>query len=110
MSCLMQNARETLEVRFRSPGSHGVLEKVTLASAAPEKVICKMKVERQHANETGTLHGLRRGLPGVSVDGHITFMSPAETGGERVIMAQIWKEGRTLAFASAGLTNKATGK
>uniref|UniRef100_A0A8C5YN05 Acyl-coenzyme A thioesterase 13 n=1 Tax=Marmota marmota marmota TaxID=9994 RepID=A0A8C5YN05_MARMA len=100
---------------------------VTLVSAAPEKVICEMKVEEQHANKMGTLHGgltatlidsistvallcSERGLPGVSVDMNITYMSPAKIGEEIVITAQILKQGRTLAFASVDLTNKATGK
>nr|XP_040138033.1 acyl-coenzyme A thioesterase 13 [Ictidomys tridecemlineatus] len=64
---------------------------VTLVSAAPEKVICEMKVEEQHANKMGTLHGgltatlidsistvallcSERGLPGVSVDMNITYV------------------------------------
>ncbi|VTJ51864.1 Hypothetical predicted protein [Marmota monax] len=86
-----------------------------------------MKVEEQHANKMGTLHGgltatlidsistvallcSERGLPGVSVDMNITYMSPAKIGEEIVITAQILKQGRTLAFASVDLTNKATGK
>ncbi|MBZ3883236.1 Acyl-coenzyme A thioesterase 13 [Sciurus carolinensis] len=102
-------------------------QEVTLVSAAPEKVICEMKVEEQHANKTGTLHGgltatlvdsistmallcSERGLPGVSVDMNITYMSPAKIGEEIVITAQILKQGRTLAFATVDLTNKATGK
>ncbi|KAI6050521.1 acyl-coenzyme A thioesterase 13 [Marmota monax] len=127
MSGLMQNAREVMKALFRSPGFDRVLEKVTLVSAAPEKVICEMKVEEQHANKMGTLHGgltatlidsistvallcSERGLPGVSVDMNITYMSPAKIGEEIVITAQILKQGRTLAFASVDLTNKATGK
>ncbi|XP_077876736.1 acyl-coenzyme A thioesterase 13 [Ictidomys tridecemlineatus] len=127
MSGLMQNAREVMKVLLRSPGFDRVLEKVTLVSAAPEKVICEMKVEEQHANKMGTLHGgltatlidsistvallcSERGLPGVSVDMNITYMSPAKIGEEIVITAQILKQGRTLAFASVDLTNKATGK
>ncbi|KAM4817351.1 acyl-coenzyme A thioesterase 13 [Urocitellus parryii] len=127
MSGLMQNAREVMKALLRSPGFDRVLEKVTLVSAAPEKVICEMKVEEQHANKMGTLHGgltatlidsistmallcSERGLPGVSVDMNITYMSPAKIGEEIVITAQILKQGRTLAFASVDLTNKATGK
>lgn len=123
----MQNAREVMKALFRSPGFDRVLEKVTLVSAAPEKVICEMKVEEQHANKMGTLHGgltatlidsistvallcSERGLPGVSVDMNVTYMSPAKIGEEIVITAQILKQGRTLAFASVDLTNKATGK
>lgn len=64
---------------------------VTLVSAAPGKVICEMKVESNHANKYGTLHGgftatlvdnistlallcTERGVPGVSVDMNITYV------------------------------------
>ncbi|XP_008567970.1 PREDICTED: acyl-coenzyme A thioesterase 13 [Galeopterus variegatus] len=37
-------------------------------------------------------------------------MSPAKLGEDIVITAHILKQGKTLAFASVDLTNKATGK
>lgn len=104
-----------------------VCDKVTLVSAAPGKVICEMKVEEQHTNKLGTLHGgltatlvdvistvalmcTERGAPGVSVDLNITYMAPAKIGEDILITAHILKQGRTLAFASVDLTSKATGK
>ncbi|EDL86500.1 thioesterase superfamily member 2 (predicted) [Rattus norvegicus] len=127
MSNMTQNLREIMKVMFKVPGFDRVLEKVTLVSAAPEKLICEMKVEEQHTNKFGTLHGgltatlvdsistmalmcTERGAPGVSIDMNITYMSPAKIGEEIVITAHILKQGRTLAFASVDLTNKATGK
>lgn len=100
---------------------------MTLVSAAPGKVICEMKVEEQHTNKLGTLHGgltatlvdvistvalmcTERGAPGVSVDLNITYMAPAKIGEDILITAHILKQGRTLAFASVDLTSKATGK
>lgn len=64
---------------------------MTLVSAAPEKLICEMKVEEQHTNKFGTLHGgltatlvdsistmalmcTERGAPGVSIDMNITYV------------------------------------
>ena len=64
---------------------------MTLVSAAPGKLICEMKVEEQHANKRGTLHGgmiatlvdvisslallcTERGISGVSVDMNITYV------------------------------------
>uniref|UniRef100_A0A096N647 Acyl-coenzyme A thioesterase 13 n=1 Tax=Papio anubis TaxID=9555 RepID=A0A096N647_PAPAN len=102
-------------------------EVVTLVSAAPGKVICEMKVEEEHTNTIGTLHGgltatlvdnistmallcTERGAPGVSVDMNITYMSPAKLGEDIVITAHVLKQGKTLAFASVDLTNKVTGK
>lgn len=127
MSNMTQNLREIMKVMFKVPGFDRVLEKVTLVSAAPGKLICEMKVEEQHTNKFGTLHGgmtatlvdsistialmcTERGAPGVSVDMNITYMSPAKIGEEIVITAHILKQGKTLAFASVDLTNKITGK
>ncbi|XP_037700504.1 acyl-coenzyme A thioesterase 13 [Choloepus didactylus] len=128
MSYLTQNLRETMKIVSSGRGFVRVLEKVTPVSAAPGKVICEMKVEEQHTNEMGTLHGgltatlvdtistmalivcTERGVPGVSVDMNITYMSPAKIGEDIVITAHVLKQGKTLAFASVDLTNKATGK
>ncbi|XP_059119233.1 acyl-coenzyme A thioesterase 13 [Peromyscus eremicus] len=127
MSSMTKNIQEVMKVLFRVPGFDRVLEKVTFVSAAPEKLVCEMKVEEQHTNKLGTLHGgltatlidsistvalmcTERGVPGVSVDLNITYMSPAKMGEEIVITAHILKQGKTLAFASVDLTNKATGK
>ncbi|XP_074843687.1 acyl-coenzyme A thioesterase 13 isoform X2 [Carettochelys insculpta] len=100
---------------------------MTVLSAAPGKVVCEMKVEEEHTNRGGTLHGgltatlvdvvstaallyTERGMPGVSVDMNITYMSPAKIGEELLITAQILKQGRRLAFASVDVTVKGTGK
>ncbi|ELK30695.1 acyl-coenzyme A thioesterase 13 [Myotis yumanensis] len=124
---LTQNLREVMKAISGVPGFDKVLEKVTLVSAAPGKVTCELRVEEEHTNKLGTLHGgltatlvdsistmallcTERALPGVSVDMNITYMSPAKIGEVVVITAQILKQGRTLAFASVDLTNKTTGK
>ncbi|CAK7318065.1 Acyl-coenzyme A thioesterase 13 [Vulpes lagopus] len=127
MSRLMQNVLDLMKSMTSAPGFDRVLEKVTLVSAAPGKVICEMKVESNHANKYGTLHGgltatlvdnistlallcTERGVPGVSVDMNITYMSPAKIGEDIVITAHILKQGKTLAFTSVDLMNKTTGK
>lgn len=65
---------------------------VSLLSASPGKVVCEMKVEEEHTNRGGTLHGgltatlvdvisttaimySERGAPGVSVDMNITYVT-----------------------------------
>ncbi|XP_032717541.1 acyl-coenzyme A thioesterase 13 [Lontra canadensis] len=127
MSRLTQNLLEVMKSMARVPGFDRVLEKVTLVSAVPGKVICEMKVEDAHTNRLGTLHGgmtatlvdnistmallcTERGAPGVSVDMNITYMSPAKIGEDIVITAHVLKQGKTLAFASVELMNKTTGK
>ncbi|XP_006198738.3 acyl-coenzyme A thioesterase 13 [Vicugna pacos] len=127
MSCKGKNMMEMMKFLSSHRDFDRVLDKVNLVSAVPGKMICEMKVEEQHTNKMGTLHGgmtatlvdcistfalicSERGVPGVSVDMNITYMSPAKIGDDIVITAHILKQGKTLAFASVDLTNKATGK
>ncbi|XP_030408411.1 acyl-coenzyme A thioesterase 13-like isoform X2 [Gopherus flavomarginatus] len=100
---------------------------MTVLSATPGKLVCEMKIEEEHTNRGGTLHGgltatlvdvvstaallyTERGMRGVSVDMNITYMSAAKIEEEILITAQILKQGRSIAFASVDVTNKATGK
>jgi len=69
--------------------SRSICDQVEILSATPGKVVCEMKVEEEHTNRGGTLHGgltatlvdvisttaimyTERGAPGVSVDMNIT--------------------------------------
>ncbi|XP_041101063.1 acyl-coenzyme A thioesterase 13 [Polyodon spathula] len=123
LSCLKQLMRAMID----SPGFDRVLSKVALVSASPGKVVCEMKVEEEHTNRGGTLHGgltatlvdvisttalmyTERGAPGVSVDMNITYMNAAKIGEDVLITAQVLKQGKTLAFATVDVTSKATGK
>ncbi|XP_005159692.2 acyl-coenzyme A thioesterase 13 isoform X1 [Danio rerio] len=128
MASLTLNAvKQIFRAMADSPGFDRVLSKVEVLSAAPGKVVCEMKVEEQHTNRGGTLHGgmtatlvdmistmaimySERGAPGVSVDMNITYMNAAKIGEDILITAQVLKQGRTLAFATVDLTNKANGK
>ncbi|XP_059965094.1 acyl-coenzyme A thioesterase 13 isoform X2 [Mesoplodon densirostris] len=127
MSCKAKSLLEAVKFSGKALGFDRSLEKVTVVSAVPGKVICEVKVEEQHTNKMGTLHGgmtatlvdavstyallcTERGAPGVSVDMNITYMSPAKMGEDIVITAHVLKQGKTLAFLSVDLTNKATGK
>uniref|UniRef100_A0A8C0I8Z1 Acyl-coenzyme A thioesterase 13 n=1 Tax=Bubo bubo TaxID=30461 RepID=A0A8C0I8Z1_BUBBB len=98
-----------------------VVIQMKLLSATPGKVVCEMKVEEEHTNRGGTLHG---GLTATLVDVVSTaallyteravsstiYTSAAKIGEEILITAQILKQGRSIAFASVDLTDKATGK
>ncbi|KAM3839678.1 acyl-coenzyme A thioesterase 13 isoform 2-T2 [Vipera latastei] len=98
-----------------------------VVSANPGKVVFEMKIEEQHTNKGGTLHGgltatlvdivstaaliyTERGAPGVSVDMNITYMSSGKIGEEILITAEVLKQGKTLGFANVNLTDKATGR
>ncbi|XP_066530125.1 acyl-coenzyme A thioesterase 13 [Hoplias malabaricus] len=126
-SMSLNSLKQILRVMVDSPGFDRVLNKVELVSASPGKVVCEMKVEEEHTNRGGTLHGgltatlvdvisttaimySERGAPGVSVDMNITYMNAAKIGEDILITAQVLKQGRTLAFATVDLTNKANGK
>ncbi|KAF5925096.1 acyl-coenzyme A thioesterase 13 [Diceros bicornis minor] len=127
MSCMTKNLQEVVKALGDVRGFDRLLQKITVVSATPGKVICEMKVEEAHTNKMGTLHGgmiatlvdnistmallfTERGVPGVSVDMNIAYMSPAKLGEDILITAHILKQGKTLAFTSVDLTNKVTGK
>ncbi|XP_060100124.1 acyl-coenzyme A thioesterase 13 [Heteronotia binoei] len=123
----MQSLRQMMKFLLDSPGFDRVLNKMTVLSASPGKVVCEMKVEEEHTNRAGTLHGgltatlvdvvstaalmyTERQVPGVSVDMNISYMSAAKIGDEILITAEVLKQGRTLSFANVDLISKTTGK
>ncbi|KAM3857860.1 acyl-coenzyme A thioesterase 13 [Diretmus argenteus] len=127
VSLSLNSIKQIMRAMVDTPGFDRVLSKVDIVSASPGKVVCEMKVEEEHTNRGGTLHGgltatlvdvisttaimySERGAPGVSVDMNITYMNAAKIGEDVLITAQVLKQGRTLAFATVDLTNKATGK
>ncbi|KAL2308187.1 hypothetical protein Nmel_001191 [Mimus melanotis] len=136
MGLTMEGLKDAMKYMLESQGFDRVLRKLfipflviqmKLQSAAPGKVVCEMKVEEEHTNRGGTLHGgltatlvdvvstaallyTERAMPGVSVDMNITYTSAAKIGEDILITAQILKQGKNLAFATVHLTNKATGK
>ncbi|KAJ0054948.1 hypothetical protein NL108_008655 [Boleophthalmus pectinirostris] len=123
----LNTVRQLFRAMADTSGFDRVLNKVDVLSASPGKVVCEMQVADEHTNRGGTLHGgmtatlvdvistvaimySERGAPGVSVDMNITYMNAAKVGEDVLITAQVLKQGRTLAFATVDLTNKATGK
>nr|XP_055075586.1 acyl-coenzyme A thioesterase 13 [Misgurnus anguillicaudatus] len=127
VSLSLNSLKQIMRAMVNSSGFDRVLSKVEIVSAAPGRVVCEMKVEEEHTNRGGTLHGgmtatlvdvisttaimySERGAPGVSVDMNITYMNAAKVGEDVLITAQVLKQGRTLAFATVDLTNKENGK
>ncbi|XP_030202627.1 acyl-coenzyme A thioesterase 13 [Gadus morhua] len=126
-SLTLNSLKQIMKSITDTPGFDRVISKVNVLSASPGKVVCEMKVEEEHTNRGGTLHGgltatlvdiisttaimySERGSPGVSVDMNITYMNAAKIGEDVLITAQVLKQGKTLAFASVDLINKSTGK
>uniref|UniRef100_G3NLE3 Acyl-coenzyme A thioesterase 13 n=1 Tax=Gasterosteus aculeatus TaxID=69293 RepID=G3NLE3_GASAC len=127
VSLSLNSLKQIMKAMVDHQGFDKVLRKVDVLSATPGKVVCEMRVEEEHTNRGGTLHGgltatlvdvistmaimyTERGAPGVSVDMNITYVNAAKMGEDVLITAQVLKQGRTLAFATVDLTNKATGK
>uniref|UniRef100_A0A3Q3MH75 Acyl-coenzyme A thioesterase 13 n=1 Tax=Mastacembelus armatus TaxID=205130 RepID=A0A3Q3MH75_9TELE len=131
VSFTVNSLKQIMRTMVDSPGFDRVLSKVNthmdVLSTSPGKVVCEMRVEEEHTNRGGTLHGgltatlvdivstmaimnSERGAPGVSVDMNITYTNAAKIGEDVLITAQVLKRGRTLAFATVDLTNKDTGK
>ncbi|XP_040288831.1 acyl-coenzyme A thioesterase 13-like [Bufo bufo] len=119
--------RTLLKTYLDTPGFDRVMSKLQLVSASPGKIVCELKVDEEHTNNLGTMHGgftaslvdtvstaallnTERGAAGVSVDMNITYMNAAKIGESVLITAQILKQGRTLTFATVDLVNKETGK
>ncbi|XP_028317463.1 acyl-coenzyme A thioesterase 13 [Gouania willdenowi] len=126
-SLTLNSLKHVMRAMVDTPGFDRVLNKVELVSACPGKVVCGLRVEEEHTNRGGTLHGgltatlvdvistmaimySERGAPGVSVDMNITYLNAAKMGEDVLITAHVLKQGRTLAFATVDLTSKATGK
>ncbi|XP_068860402.1 acyl-coenzyme A thioesterase 13 isoform X1 [Aphelocoma coerulescens] len=89
MGFTVESLKEAMKYMVESQGFDRVLRKMKLQSATPGKVVCEMKVEEEHTNRGGTLHGgltatlvdvvstaallyTERAVPGVSVDMNIT--------------------------------------
>lgn len=97
-----------------------VLRKVTLTAIATNRVSCEMKVEEEHVNRSGTLHGgltstlvdtistiaimaNERGEPGVSTELSVSYLRAPKLGETVRIDAECLKVGRTLAFAKVDI-------
>ncbi|XP_006009249.1 acyl-coenzyme A thioesterase 13 [Latimeria chalumnae] len=126
-SLSVNSLRQVVKSLIDGPGFDRVMSKMKLISAAPGKIVCELKIEEEHTNRVGTLHGgltatlvdvvstaalihTERGLPGVSVDMNVSYLSAAKLGEKILITAEVLKQGRSLAFTTVDVTNKATGK
>lgn len=102
------------------------LAKLCLVSAGNGKCTAEMKIEKEHTNRGGFLHGgltatlvdavstmalmaTENGVPGLSVDLNVSYLKAAKTGEEIIINAETLKAGKNLAFLSVYITNKESG-
>ncbi|XP_071964371.1 acyl-coenzyme A thioesterase 13-like [Antedon mediterranea] len=99
-----------------------VLRNIQVVSAKPGHCVCRLKVDEEHLNMYGTMHGgyistlidsvttfallsTEAGTAGVSVNLNVSFHKAAKPGDEVTIDGKVMKQGRTLAFTEAQLTN-----
>ncbi|XP_059801434.1 acyl-coenzyme A thioesterase 13 isoform X1 [Hypanus sabinus] len=123
----LNNFRQLMRGLTGGKGFDRILSKMAVVTTSPGKIVCEMKVEEEHVNRAGNLHGgvtatlvdvvsttallsTERALPGVSVDMNITYMNAAKLGEDIIITAEVLKEGKSLAFTTVDVTNKVTGK
>jgi len=106
-------------------GLDSALKACKVVAGSPGQCTLSMVVDKPHANLGGTLHGgfsahlvdsvtsmalmtNEGGMPGVSVDIHMTYIKAAKIGEEILIEAKTLKKGRTLAFLECEIRNKET--
>ncbi|XP_019867609.1 acyl-coenzyme A thioesterase 13 [Aethina tumida] len=105
-----------------------VLNKLKITSMGNGTAVAEMKIEEDHTNVLGGLHGgftatlvdcissyalltdKNGEVPSVSVDLHTTYCKAAQLGDEILVNAKTIKAGKTLAFLEVVIQNKATGE
>ncbi|KAL7298227.1 acyl-coenzyme A thioesterase 13-like [Trichogramma pretiosum] len=126
MSKVAQFIRTVFDATKNSNCYGRCLKKVELISVEDGKCKAELKVDEEHLNYGGTLHGgftstlvdcistyalmsHKAAVPGVSVDLHVTFLKAAFPGDVISIDARTIKAGRTLAFLEVEITKKDCG-
>ncbi|KAB0802361.1 hypothetical protein PPYR_04547 [Photinus pyralis] len=106
-----------------------ILSKVNMIQIGNGACVAELKVEKEHTNPLGGLHGgmiasmvdaltsygllthkAAEGVPSVSVDIHVSFLKGAKCGDEILINTETIKCGKSMAFTECRITNKATGE
>ncbi|KAG5860705.1 hypothetical protein JTB14_005541 [Gonioctena quinquepunctata] len=121
-------ARHVAKLIKNMKGHDKCLQKVNVKHLENGSCIAEMKVDEEHLNPMGTLHGGFSALlvdvisswavlshkncehPNVSVDLNLTFLKGAKKDEEIVIDASTLKVGKTLAFLEVSIKNKESGE
>ncbi|KHJ83688.1 hypothetical protein OESDEN_16611 [Oesophagostomum dentatum] len=123
----LQGLKAFIERCGKSKNFHQFAGNIRALSASEGHVKVEFEVSEAMLNPVGTLHGgctatlvdmfttaacvaSPRGLPGVSVDLHVTYLSAVKEGETVVIDAEVTKAGRTLSFTKADLIHKASNR
>ncbi|XP_069701569.1 acyl-coenzyme A thioesterase 13-like isoform X1 [Periplaneta americana] len=104
-----------------------VMEKVKIVSGGDGRLRAELVVAPEHQNRMGTMHGgmtatlvdtlstvalvtHQAGVPGVTVDLHVSYLKAAREGETIVIDCNTLKAGKTLAFLDVEIKKKQTGE
>ncbi|XP_070556357.1 acyl-coenzyme A thioesterase 13-like [Ptychodera flava] len=120
---LLQSVRQIFKYLTSGPGFDKVMKTARVVSAEPGRCKFEMKVEPDHTNRGGTLHGgltatvidtvttaalmtAEGGSPGVSVDLNVTYIRAAKEGETVTFDGRVSKLGKRLAFTTCDVTNE----
>jgi len=118
---------ELLKAIVNTEGFNRHLQAVKIISAGDGHCSCEMTVQDIHRNRHNTLHGgMTASLidsittwalqtqypdrPGATVELSVSYLSSVNVGEEIVITGDTLKVGKTMAFLSGEIKNKASGK
>ncbi|XP_069701570.1 acyl-coenzyme A thioesterase 13-like isoform X2 [Periplaneta americana] len=104
-----------------------ILDKVKIVSGGDGRLRAELVVAPEHQNRMGTMHGgmtatlvdtlstvalvtHQAGVPGVTVDLHVSYLKAAREGETIVIDCNTLKAGKTLAFLDVEIKKKQTGE
>ncbi|KAK9679010.1 Thioesterase superfamily [Popillia japonica] len=120
-------AEKAINIIRNSKGFDRVLKAVKIITASNGSVTAELKIEDEHLNVMGTMHGglsatlvdvisgiglltHKAGLkPAVSVNMNLSYLSGAKPGDTVQIISETLKTGKSLAFLEVEIKNKETG-
>jgi acyl-coenzyme A thioesterase 13 len=123
-----ENVRHRFQAFFTMGGFDKALVGLDVLEADAGKARCRIVVDKPVQNLGGRLHGGaiatlvddvgtlaimtadRDGRPGVTTDLNVSYFSAANDGSAVLIVAEVLKTGKTLAYVTVDLREEATGK
>ncbi|GLH11294.1 hypothetical protein R5R35_012648 [Gryllus longicercus] len=115
-----------LKIMTQNGGFDRVLQGFKVLEGGAGACVAEIEVGKEHLNKGGSLHGgftatavdvistcalmtQGDGVPGVSVDLHVTYLKAARPGDKVIFDATTIKAGKTLAFLKVDVKDKLNG-
>jgi len=123
-----ENVRARLQAFLEAGGFDRALAGLQVIEAAAGKATLRIVVDKPVQNLGGNLHGGaiatlvddagtiaimtadKDGRPGVTTDLNVTYLAAGKAGEAVLVVAEVLKSGRTMAYVSVDLRNEQTGK